>query len=169
MNPSDFLCDVLEQAVERENSYWKRKILNADFDRIHMAIMIEPYLSWILDGTKTIESRFSQKRTAPFQKAGKKDIILLKKSGGDIEGVFEAGSVYCFDCLDPHRIQMLKDQYNEKICGDDEFWQSRQICRYATLIEVNSLFVLEPIKVKGKNRQSWIVGRRDCFGVDDCI
>ncbi len=39
MNPSDFLCDVLEQAVERENSYWKRKILNADFDRIHMAIM----------------------------------------------------------------------------------------------------------------------------------
>lgn len=25
MNPSDFLCDVLEQAVERENSYWNTK------------------------------------------------------------------------------------------------------------------------------------------------
>lgn len=169
MNPDDFLGDILKQAFERENTYWKRKILNADYGRVHMAIMTEPYLSWILDGTKTIESRFSQKRIAPFQKVDENDMILLKKSGGDIAGVFEAGAVYCFGGLDSQGILTIRNQYNDKICGSDAFWQSRQICRYATLIEVNSLFVLEPIKVKGKNRQSWIVGGRDCFGVDDCI
>lgn len=166
MNPGDFLGDILEQAVERDNAYWKRKILNADFGRVHMAIMTEPYLSWILEGKKTIESRFSQKRIAPFQKVDEKDIILLKKSGGDIAGVFEAGVVSCFEGLDPQGILTIRNQYNDKICGSDAFWQSRQICRYATLIEVNLLFVLEPIRIKGKNRQSWIVGRHDCIGVD---
>lgn len=52
MNPGDFLGDILEQAVERDNAYWKRKILNADYNRVHMAIMTEPYLSWILEGKK---------------------------------------------------------------------------------------------------------------------
>lgn len=88
-------------------------------------------------------------------------MIILKKSGGDIAGVFEARAVSCFEGLDSHRILLIRNQYNDKICGSDEFWQSRQMCRYATLIEVNSLFVMDPIKVKGKNRQSWIIEERD--------
>lgn len=158
MNLDSFLSDILKQTVEKENLYWKAKLLNADYGRAHMAIMIEPYLSWVLSGKKTIESRFSQRRTAPYNKVKKRDIILLKKSGGDIMGVFEAGAVYYYDSLDPYSISALKNQYNERICGSDEFWQSRQICKYASLIEINALFVLEPIKVKYKNRSSWIVG-----------
>lgn len=158
MNLDSFLSNVLKQAAEKENLYWKAKLFNADYGRAHMAIMIEPYLSWVLSGKKTIESRFSQRRIAPYDKVKKRDIILLKKSGGNIMGVFEAGSVYYYDSLDPYSISALKNQYNEKICGSDEFWQSRQICKYAALIEINALFVLEPIKVKYKNRSSWIVG-----------
>lgn len=158
MNLDSFLSGILDQASEKENLYWKAKLFNADYGRVHLAIMIEPYLSWVLGGKKTIESRFSQKRIAPFRKIEEKDIVLLKKSGGDIQGVFEAGAVYYYDSLDPDSILALKNQYNERICGSDEFWQSKQICKYATLIEINALFVLEPIKVKHKNRKSWIAG-----------
>ena len=34
---------------------------------VHLAILLEPYLQYILDGTKTVESRFSKNRIAPYK------------------------------------------------------------------------------------------------------
>ena len=59
--------------------------------------MVEPYLSLLLEGEKTMESRFSQKMIQPFHQVSKGDIIILKKSGGDIVGVFEAKDVHYFE------------------------------------------------------------------------
>lgn len=156
INLHDVLYKILSQAVNKGNIYWIRKILNADYKRIHVAIMVEPCLSYILDGKKTIESRFSKKKVTPFERVESKDIIILKKSGGGIEGVFEAGEVCFFEQLDLQGVLELKNCYNSKICGDEEFWQKKQASKYATLIEVKSLFLCELIKVTGKNRQSWL-------------
>ena len=108
INIHDILDNVMIQAVDKGNEYWIRKILNVDFGRIHIAIMVEPYLSYILNGRKTIESRISQKKSSPFKKVERKDIVILKKSGGDIEAVFEAGEVSFFEQLNPKKYQKLK-------------------------------------------------------------
>ncbi len=39
-------------------------------ERAHLAVMHEPYLSYVLEGRKTIESRFSRHRVAPFDQVG---------------------------------------------------------------------------------------------------
>ena len=39
--------------------YWVEKLKDFPPNKIHMALMVEPYLSYILSGKKTIESRFS--------------------------------------------------------------------------------------------------------------
>ena len=49
---------------------------------VHLAVFSEPYLSFVLDGVKTVESRFSRVRCAPFQQIRSGDIILVKQSGG---------------------------------------------------------------------------------------
>lgn len=53
---------------------------------VHLAVLVEPYLSRIMDGTKTIESRWSMNRCAPFGVVAPGDAILLKRSGGPIVG-----------------------------------------------------------------------------------
>ena len=60
---------------------------NFPYPAIHLAILIEPYLSFILNGKKTIESRFSINRIAPFDKIQTGDIVLLKRAGGPLVGI----------------------------------------------------------------------------------
>jgi len=54
---------------------------------LHLAVMVEPFLSYMLEGRKTIESRFSVKRTAPFNRIHPGDVILLKKAGGPVVAI----------------------------------------------------------------------------------
>src|ERR1700686_1163065 len=54
---------------------------------IHLAVLVEPYLSLILDGKKTIESRFSTNRHAPFEQVQRGDVLILKRSSGPVEGL----------------------------------------------------------------------------------
>lgn len=55
---------------------------------LHLAILIDPFYSWLMDGTKTIESRFSRVRCAPYGAIAEGDIIAVKKTGGMISGAF---------------------------------------------------------------------------------
>src|SRR5688572_10035738 len=72
----------------RDNPFWTKRLAaldgGADRVRIHLAVFIEPYLEFVLDGTKTVESRFSINRCVPFERANEGDIVLLKRSGGSV-------------------------------------------------------------------------------------
>lgn len=50
----------------------------------HLAIMREPWLSMVENGTKTIESRISQKKIAPWQKVRINDWIYFRLSGNSL-------------------------------------------------------------------------------------
>ena len=63
---------------------------------IHLAIVNDPYYKYILEGTKTIESRFSNNRVAPYNKISPNDIVLMKKAGRSIEYLFFAGEIMTF-------------------------------------------------------------------------
>jgi len=125
---------------------------------VHAALMVEPFLGEILAGRKTIESRFSKNRIAPFKRIQSGDVVFLKKSGGPFVGWFRAGEVLSFELDRTEDVERLRDQYNDRLCADDAFWTSKADSRYATLIFIRDLHTFEtPIEIHAKNRQSWIV------------
>jgi len=63
-----------------------------DAGTLHLAILRQPYLDLIVDGTKTLESRFNTKRAAPFGRVAVGDLILLKGSGRPITNYFFASA-----------------------------------------------------------------------------
>ena len=111
---------------------------------IHVAILIPGYIDAILDGRKTIESRLTKTAQPPFGKIKAGQRLYLKASGGPFMATAVAGGVQSFDGLTPGGIDKLREQHNDRICGDDAFWQAKRDSRFATLIELTEV---EPIDI----------------------
>ena len=67
--------------------------------KYHLAILTPGWIDLILDGTKTIESRFTRVRCAPFRKVHEGDSVYLKESGGLVKGMFTVAKVETFENL----------------------------------------------------------------------
>lgn len=122
---------------------------------VHLGIFSEPYLTYMLDGRKTIESRFSKNKIAPYNKISKDDIVFIKKSGGDILGYFTIKEVLFFD-LSVNSIDEIKLEYNNDLCVSDTFWFDKRNSNYATLIFIDKIYKLKPFHINKKGMQTWI-------------
>lgn len=122
----------------------------------HLGIFAEPYLTFMLEGKKTIESRFSQKRIAPFNQITKDDIVFIKKSSGNVLGYLTIKEILFFD-LNITSIDSIKEKYSRELCVDESFWNQKRYSKYATLIIIDEIFKLEPFKINKKGMQTWIV------------
>ena len=145
---------LIERAVEAEEYDWAAKLRDVAPERIHIAIMVEPYLSLILQGKKTVESRFSKHKTAPWRRIQPGDIVVMKKSGGSFVGMFEAADVLFEELNDG--VAPIRERYQSALCVDDAFWQSKADSRYATLIFISRMLPFRPFALPFKNRQAWI-------------
>jgi len=125
---------------------------------IHLAIFSEPFLSLVLSGQKTIDSRFSRNRCAPYGEVGDGDIILIKEVAGPICGVALARRSWCYD-LTTEPIERIKDRFGAGICADDEFWASRADALYATLIELDATASIAPVRCDKRDRRGWVALR----------
>lgn len=123
---------------------------------IHIAVMIDPFLTYILDGTKTIESRFSKHLIAPYQRIHPGDLVFLK--AGPIVAAFRASTVECVGLTETERAR-LREDYSERICADEEFWAARADRNYATLIGISQVQRLTPLTVPKHDRRGWLVLR----------
>lgn len=83
------IAAIGQSAKAQGNTFWTRKLTMGTPAQVHLAVMVEPYLSRVLDGSKTIESRFSRKKIAPWGRVSSGDVVVLKKSGGSFVAVFE--------------------------------------------------------------------------------
>lgn len=90
--------------------------------KIHLGIFAEPYLTYMLDGKKTIESRFSKNRVLPYNKISKDDIVIVKKSSGNVVAYFTIKEVLFFD-LSINSIEDIKVKYSKELCVNEEFWE----------------------------------------------
>lgn len=138
-----------------------QQLSNQDIDKIknkkiHLGIFSEPYLTYMLEGKKTIESRFSKNKILPYNQITKDDIIIIKKSSGNIVGYFTIKEVLFFD-LNEISIDEIKEKYNNQLCVDDEFWFNKRKSNYATLIIIDKLFKLKPFHINKKGMQTWII------------
>jgi hypothetical protein len=86
----------------RGNEIWSLKLSakNVHNYDLHLAVFREPYLSFIMDGRKRIETRFAKRPCPPFEGVAEGDVVILKPSGGKIVGIFEVERVW-FYRLDP--------------------------------------------------------------------
>lgn len=122
---------------------------------IHLAIFAEPFLSMVLSGEKTIESRFSRNRCAPYGEIDDGDIILLKEVAGPICGLALARRIWCYD-LGTEPIDRIRHRFGAAIRADDEFWSSRADALYATLIELDAPASIAPVGCDKRDRRGWV-------------
>ncbi|MDE1765557.1 MAG: ASCH domain-containing protein [Thaumarchaeota archaeon] len=154
------LIDTLSNSV-KDDAYWNDffKIKNRDGfpTGIHLAVFVEPYLTFILQGKKTVESRFSSNRIAPYQKVNRGDIIILKRSGGPIFGLCEISEVWSY-LLDAKSWKHIKKEFTISLCAQDpNFWSQRSHASYATLMRIKNVSKIEPINWKKNDRRGWVV------------
>ena len=150
------LCISLPQSKK-----WRQQIdemLNgrSDGPTLHIAVMVEPYMSAILAGTKTIESRFSVNRCAPYLGVRQHDIILFKRSAGPVSAISSVEAVNYYE-LSPAVMGRLRDDYSTQLCAiDDEFWRSRSTKQFATLIVIKDTLAVDPFPIFKRDRRGWV-------------
>lgn len=123
---------------------------------IHLGVFVEPFLQYILNGKKTMETRFSIVRCAPYERVESGDVVLLKKSGGVVLGICRIRSARFY--------RLQKDSWDEiktfarDICAEDpEFWEQRKKASFATLMRIDNVKTITPITVKKRDRRGWVI------------
>ena len=91
----------------------------------------------------------------PYNNISKDDIVIMKKSSGNIVAYFTIRDVLFFD-LSITSIDKIKKKYNNELCLDDIFWNSKKNSNYATLIIIDKLYNLNSFPIHKKGMQTWI-------------
>lgn len=122
----------------------------------HIAILRQPFYDMVLSGEKTIESRWSMHKVAPYNKVQKDDIILLKETGKNVTATAKVEKVAYFE-LTPAKVEEIRAKWGKQI-GIDKFedWQSTLEKKYCTLIWLKDVKKIEPLKVPRSNGAGWI-------------
>tara|TARA_R110000744_G_scaffold84397_2_gene165162 strand:- start:1085 stop:1501 length:417 start_codon:yes stop_codon:yes gene_type:complete len=118
------------------------------------------YIAPLLSGTKSLESRLGQDRRAPFGKVCPGDTIYIKPTGKRVIAKAIVHKVDEFEDLTPEDINNLRDCYDDRIMGGDQFWESKSNSKYATLISFTKVTMLRdestvPAELLVPNRNAW--------------
>jgi hypothetical protein len=167
----------MEQLAFFDNGNWKEHLLktlsvvsrNTPFASafrsrsvsvgVHLAVFIEPYLSLLLGGKKTVESRFSINRHAPFKQVQSGDILVLKRAGGPICGLCRVAEVQFYRVNPDTWLEI--ERYAKALCMDDsEFWAKKKTSSFATLMQIEDVCKLEEFDIDKEDPRSWVVVQR---------
>lgn len=124
--------------------------------RVHLAIVREPYLSLIVSGDKTIESRFSLHDRAPYERVMPGDLLVLKEPAGPVHAIAQVRRPWFF--RRDTTWEKVRKQFGAAMCAtDDEFWATRAATNYATLLRLQHVLVLPTITCDKKDRRAWVL------------
>ncbi len=101
---------------------------------IHIALLKRNYLDMLLDGRKTMESRLSITRRAPFRAVMSGESIFFKQSGGPYRAHAIINQVEFIDGLTPRAVRALRTRVNGQVLGESAYWRSKRTAKYATLL-----------------------------------
>ena len=152
----DLLPDNISLPIIRDDRFWEEYLTNAKDMNVHVAILSKHYLKKILSRSKTIESRFSKTRRRPYNRVSIGDIILLKESGGTIQGICLVSNVWFFE-LRQKSLSEIKNEYGERLQIDDSsYWERYAHSQYATLIELKHACKIPATKFKKRDQNAWV-------------
>jgi membrane-associated protease RseP (regulator of RpoE activity) len=124
---------------------------------IHLAVFVAPFLGYVLDGSKTVESRFSVNRTPPYGKVCQGDVILLKQSGGPVVGLARVQTVWSYH-LDEESLRFIRERFASALCAQDPgFWKGKVSAAFATLMAIHQVLAVEDIAWEKRDRRGWVV------------
>lgn len=130
----------------------------------HLAIFNPSAIKQIFSGKKKVESRFSQKKIAPFGFVSSSDLVYIKPPGKEVVGQFFVKKVVYFDGLEESDWQMIEKKFGPKLgLGEksetDKFFKIHQNAHYATIIYIDRVeqFITSPIKISKKDLRGWVV------------
>lgn len=127
----------------------------------HLAIFTQPWLDLILDGKKTIDSRLSKVRCAPYRKINAGDVVYMKESVGFVKGEFTVSKVETYEDLTPDTLQDIYSRYHREIFVDlglQGFREKWLTSKYATLLHITDVHTYEnPIPFSKKDRRAWML------------
>lgn len=115
----------------------------------HVAIMKKEWgmLQKILNGEKTIESRWYMNRSMPWGRITSGDTVFFKNSGELVTVTARVSRVMSFDSLSPDRVRMILKEYGARdgIDARDSniYYQLFKDKKYCLLV-----FISHPIKIK---------------------
>lgn len=123
----------------------------------HIAILRQPFFDMVLSGEKTIESRWSANKIAPYGKIKEGDIIYLKKTGEDITATATAGKVMFYE-LTPALAEEIRVKYGKAI-GTDKFsdWEPYTHKKYLTLIFLKDVKSISPMPAPKSHGAGWLI------------
>ena len=101
---------------------------------IHIAVLLKPYMDLVLQGKKTVECRLTKDARDPFENIEAGERIYFKLSAGPFAATAVAEHVMFESNLTPGRVQEIRRNYNELICGDATYWKWKRDAKYCTLL-----------------------------------
>lgn len=125
----------------------------------HVAILREPYLSKIINGEKTIETRWSMDKRKPFGSISAEDIIYLKRSGGPVVAKCKVARALFFENLTKDKIKEIFSKYKKEVCFEDRDLEDIINKKYCTLIWLKTVEKLIPFEINKLgfgNMTAWI-------------
>jgi hypothetical protein len=158
-DPLVLLAQVRARVVG--DSFWEPYLAQATAGLLpcglHLGVFVEPFLQYVLDGLKTVESRFSAHRCAPYRQVQAGDVLLLKRSGGGIVGLAQITYTWFYH-LDPTSWQTIRTDFTQALCAQDpQFWQDRIHTSFATLMRIQHVCPFAPIPFSKRDRRGWVV------------
>lgn len=124
---------------------------------VHLAVTREPFLELMLEGRKTVESRFSMNRCAPYGRVEHGDVVLLKETGGPIVGLCHVSRTW-FYSLDPRSREAIRERFASTMCAESaSFWTERKDKLFATLMRISRVRMINPIRFQKQDRRGWVI------------
>ncbi|MGD9690504.1 MAG: hypothetical protein AB7K52_12260 [Phycisphaerales bacterium] len=102
--------------------------------RVHVAIVMPRYVDLMLRGGKTVESRLSRSRRAPFEQIAPGELILFRERGGGYRAQARVAWVRFEEALTPADVRRLEQELEPRVRAGSAYWRARRTARFATLI-----------------------------------
>lgn len=122
----------------------------------------EDYIEMMLAGVKTVDSKFTYRRTAPYARLREGDVVYLKESSGPVRGRITIGAVVDSELSEPEDImRYLSPVYRELGIIDEEHlmrvWRShaskRFVCQWRILKPERAH---HPVRVYKNDMRTWV-------------
>jgi hypothetical protein len=124
---------------------------------IHLAVFVEPFLRFVLDGTKKVESRFSVYRQPPYGTVNSSDVLLVKRSSGPVVAIAEISEVWYYE-LDRVAWDTIRTKFGRLLrINDADFWDRKARSCFATLMRLEHVEAIAPVPCGKRDRRAWVV------------
>ena len=133
--------------------------INVKGNNIHLAVFNEPFLTMIFIGIKTVESRFSLNKVAPFGKIARGDIVLMKENGGPVVGFFVIDWFLHYTNINADKLTKIERLFRGKIgwVENENFLKMKETSKFLTLIGIGNIKRIDGLETTKKDRLAWTV------------